>query len=311
MVRQYLQRHPYEMIVVDETVMVPFAFALETPRILNLHKIDYQHYWETGAARPWGGRKVLDLLESFKLWRFQRRILSEKYIECIVCSEDDARLVHKMNPLMRTAIVPNGVDCAMFGAPAAGEENTWRDAPTLIYMGTMYYYPNIDAVSYFWHEIYPAIRAQIPNVRLLIVGHQPPPQIVQLQNMPNVVVTGSVPDVRPYLSQSTALIVPLRLGGGTRLKILEAMASGLPVISTSIGAQGLDLEDGKDLLLADEPAEFAAKTVRLLNDPEWCRAFSARGRIVAQRYDWSVLFQRLIDGWTSPINITPSATGVR
>ena len=240
-VRQYLTSNQYDLIFVDELVMIPYAMGLTTPCVLSQQKIDYAHYWETAVARSWGQEKLLDYLEALKLKRFLAHALRADYIQCIVCSTIDEQIVHQMNPRITTFVMPNGVDMSQFPEPARYRTTMSDEGPTLAYVGTMSYYPNIDAILYFWREMYQHIAAQIPNVRLLIVGHNPPREILRLAESPNVVVTGTVPDVRPYLNQSTAMIVPLRLGGGTRLKILEAMAMGVPIVSTSVGCQVLNL----------------------------------------------------------------------
>jgi glycosyltransferase involved in cell wall biosynthesis len=133
------------------------------------------------------------------------------------------------------------------------------------------------------------IREAVPNVHVRIVGHSPPPEIQELTREPGIEVTGSVDDVRPYYSSATVFVVPLRLGGGTRLKIIEAMAMGLPVVSTSVGAEGLDLRDGQDILLADGPIPFADATIRLLTDPALRQTLAQNARQAAQQYDWDAL----------------------
>jgi len=298
-VRRELETGGYDLVFVDELVMAAYTAGLRCPsRILAQQKIDYRHYWETACARPWSQDKLLDFLEFVKLRRFQAVTLADRYPLVVVCSTDDERLLKGINPRINTVIMPNGVDTDHFRPLPADPSGQSADSPpTLIYTGTMFYYPNVDAALYFWREMYPHIVARVPNVRILIVGHNPPPEVKKMGELPNVTLTGTVPDVRPYLSQSTAMIVPLRLGGGTRLKILEAMAMGVPVITTTVGCQGLAVKDREDVLIADAPREFAARTVELLTDPGLRRHLAARGRQVALRYDWSVLVQRLLDAW--------------
>ncbi len=165
--------------------------------------------------------------------------------------------------------------------------------PTLLLIGTMHYYPNIDAVLHFFQTMYPALIKAVPNLKVLIVGHLPPPEIQALAALPGVTVTGSVPDVRPYIGRSWLLAVPLRLGGGTRLKIVEAMASGLPVVSTTVGAQGINATDGDQLLLADASEHFVQQTIRLLHDAALRQRVAAQGRaLVPAEYSWQAQGQR-------------------
>ena len=148
-------------------------------------------------------------------------------------------------------------------------------------------------MHYFFETIYPALHQAQPDLQVLIVGHQPPPAIQALAELPGVTVTGSVDDVRPYMARSWLLAVPLRLGGGTRLKIAEAMAAGLPVVSTTVGAQGLNVTHDQDLLLADTPAAFVTTTLRLLNDDSLQRRLGEAGRkLVESSYSWQALGQQ-------------------
>ncbi|MBI5878445.1 MAG: glycosyltransferase [Chloroflexi bacterium] len=297
-IRAQLQSGGYDLVFVDELVMAAYTAGLHSMRrILSQQKIDFWHYYETAAARPWGKVKLLDYIESLKLRRFQARALRDAYDLHLVCSRDDERMLSKLRPETRFAIMPNGVDTAYFAPRADWPTDGETNAPTLVYSGTMHYYPNIDAVLYFWREIYPRLLVCVPDVRILIVGHQPPPEILRLGEHPNVVVTGSVPDVRPYLARSTAMFVPLRLGGGTRLKILEAMAMGVPVISTTIGCQGLNVEDGLHIVVADDPEVFAAKAAALLVDRDLQHRLSASARELSATYDWSRLVHTMLNTW--------------
>ena len=161
-----------------------------------------------------------------------------------------------------------------------------------MFMGTMSYYPNIDAMRYFFDEMYALLQQQVPNVRVLIVGQNPVPEIRALgERYPNVTVTGRVPDVRPYLAQAHVLMVPLRLGGGTRLKIVEAMAAGVPVVSTRVGAQGLlDVAQEGAIALADTAHEFVEAIVHLLQSPDHVADMVQKARRLAEeRYSWRKL----------------------
>jgi glycosyltransferase involved in cell wall biosynthesis len=159
----------------------------------------------------------------------------------------------------------------------------------------MGYPPNADAVLYFCRDILPLIEREVPDVRLLIVGHAPPQPVRRLADRHNVTVTGSVPDILPYYRQAKVSIVPLRGGGGTRLKILESMALGRPVVSTSIGCEGLDVDDGIHLEIADRPAEFAGSVIRLLREPARREQIAtAARRRMEECYDWSIIAEKLL-----------------
>ena len=150
--------------------------------------------------------------------------------------------------------------------------------------------PNVDAVMFFCRDILPLIRQAEPDVAFTIVGRSPTPAVQRLAQEPGIEVTGRVDDVRPYLAASTVNVVPLRIGGGTRLKIFEAMAAGRAVVSTTIGAEGLPTENGRHLLLADDPVTFARSVVTLLRDAEAPQAMESEARaLVTERYDWSAV----------------------
>lgn len=159
----------------------------------------------------------------------------------------------------------------------------------------MDWYPNRDAVEYFAHHIFPKVRAEFPEARFVVAGRNPPRDFVASFRLESrIEFTGTVPDMRPYLSSASVVVVPLRLGGGTRIKILEACAAGRPVVSTTIGAEGLDLEPGKELLVEDDPAEFARAVIALLRDPARCDALAKAGRTaIVERYSHLTLKKAL------------------
>jgi glycosyltransferase involved in cell wall biosynthesis len=179
-------------------------------------------------------------------------------------------------------VIANGVDLNAF-APSEPSE---PGEPVLLYTGSMSYYPNIDAVQFFFSKVYGPLRQEVPDIRVQIVGHDPPRQIRDLVKLPGVEVTGSVPDVRPYYNGATVFIVPLRLGGGTRLKIVEAMAMDLPVVSTTVGAEGLAIHPGENILIADDAASFAESVLRLLRDASLRKQIAEGGKRLAHEYDW-------------------------
>jgi glycosyltransferase involved in cell wall biosynthesis len=164
----------------------------------------------------------------------------------------------------------------------------------LLFFGTLSYGPNADGLVWFCEQVLPRVRQSKPDVRLEVVGLDPPPRVTALGRLPGVQVTGFVPDIRPKLWSATMCVVPLLAGGGTRLKILEALAAGCPVISTTVGAEGLELMDGKHLLIADDPEEFARDVVALLeSDALRHRLADAGRRAVAEKYDWQEIAPRL------------------
>lgn len=277
----------YDLLVCDEIAVSPYITTLpasvRTPRVVNRQKIDYLHYQEMAQTRGLGRDKALDWLEARRLRRFEYGEMPH-YHAVAVCSAEDSREAQRQAPGVPVEVIVNGADTEFFTPLRAPDP-----APTLLLLGTMHYYPNVDAARYYFETMHEALRARVPGLRVLIVGHNPPPEIGALGRRPGVTVTGSVPDIRPYLARSWVQAVPLRLGGGTRLKIVESMAAGLPVVSTSVGAQGLHAATaGEHFLLADGPEAFVAHTAALLlNEGARTRMAAAARAFVEEHYSWA------------------------
>ena len=222
---------------------------------------------------------------------FQRyeRVLSPKF-DAVTCTSDiDAAVFQRHCTEDVIEIIPNGVDVAHY------QPNFSAEAPAhLIYIGSMDWYPNEDAVSFFADEVLPKIHAEVPDVKFSIVGGNPSARVQKLAEKEGIVVTGRVPEIKPYFAEATVFVVPLRIGSGTRLKILEALAMGKAIVSTSVGAEGLDLKDGEEIFIADESTAFADAVTRLLTDPTLRRRIGENGRARVERdYDWRSIGEKL------------------
>ena len=222
---------------------------------------------------------------------FQRyeQVLSPKF-DAVTCTSDiDAAVFQQHCAEDVIEIIPNGVDVAHYQPDFSAE------APAhLIYIGSMDWYPNEDAVSFFADEVLPQIHTEVPDVKFSIVGGNPSARVQKLAKKEGIVVTGRVPEIKPYFAEATVFVVPLRIGSGTRLKILEALAMGKAIVSTSVGAEGLDLKDGEEIFIADEPTAFAEAVTRLLKDPSLRRRIGESGRArVEQDYDWRSISEKL------------------
>ena len=252
------------------------------PVILFEHNVEYL-IWQRLCAlesSPW--KRVLFELEWRKL-RAREAEACRRADLTLAVSEDDRRRLEAVAPGIRAASIPTGVDTTYF-TPNGHHERLDR----LVFSGSMDWQPNEDAVAYFADAILPRIRAEIPGVTLTVVGRNPTARLREIASSAGIIVTGTVDDVRPSIAEGAVYVVPLRAGGGTRLKIFEALAMGKAVVSTTIGAEGLPVRPDEHLLLADEPRDFARAVVSLLRDPARRRAIgSAARRLVLERYSWA------------------------
>jgi glycosyltransferase involved in cell wall biosynthesis len=207
----------------------------------------------------------------------------------IVVSESDRYELGKIALNANISIVPNGVDTNYF-IPLRED-----DSPSLIYTGGMNMFANRDAVLYFVKEIFPKISMRVPNVKFFAVGQDPPPELKRLSDTDKkIVVTGYVNDIRHLVGAATVYVVPLRVGGGTRLKVLDAMAMGKAIVSTSIGCEGLSVNNDVNILVADTPSAFAEKTVELMRNPYRRKSLGEMARkLVEIEYDWSIIGRNL------------------
>lgn len=226
---------------------------------------------------------------------FEQRALDE-FDAQITVSERDAERLRKLNSKARIFVIENGVDAPHYSddqlglADAVpGTQQVMRDSPNrIVFVGSMDYHANVDGVVSFSREVWPRLRQRRPGLTLTIVGRDPSPEVRELESVPGLEVTGTVDDVRPYYREAIAAIVPLKVGGGSRLKILEAMAAGVPVISTTLGAEGLEVTHDENILIADTNEEMIEAIMRLIERPEDGKQLSGAGRaLVSKRYDWT------------------------
>ena len=258
-----------------------FPRRLPIPCVLFQHNVESSLWKRRAQVESNPVKRVSYTLESAKMLRFERDVL-DRFHHVIAVSDHDRQQMLEMNPSCKITVVPTGVDTQKFRvAPPSSAQ-----PPRVVFTGSMDWEPNIDAVEYFCLEIWPRILAEIPDAVFQIVGRNPHAKVQRLAS-PSVEVTGTVPSVEEYIEKASVIVVPLRAGGGTRLKIFEAMAKGRAMVSTSIGAEGLEVESGSDLLLADNPSDFADAVIRLLRDNDLRHKIEQGAVRLAARYDWS------------------------
>jgi glycosyltransferase involved in cell wall biosynthesis len=280
----------FDLVICDNIFTTVNLPPTSLPMVLNSHNVEHlvlQRYaeQERNPFKALYARLEAGKLRSFETATYKRAVL------VMVCSRLDGDLVERLCPGVKTAVVPNVVDVRDY--EITGEE----DRVTLVYQGGMDWLPNRDAVEYFVRAILPLVQKEIPNVGLIVAGRNPTPEFrARFSDVPAVEFTGTLPDLRPVTAKAAVCIVPLRMGSGTRLKILEGAAMGKAVVSTTMGAEGLDFVPGEEILIADDPAMFAANVVELLRNPARRRAIgqAAHNRVV-QDYDIKAL-ERSIAG---------------
>ena len=263
-----------------------FPATLATPTVLFQHNVESALWARQAQHERHPVKRAVFALEAAKMARYERAAV-RRFDHVVAVSEHDKALMSAMTPAERITVVSTGVDLSQYSA-AQGTEAT---EPLVLFLGSMDWEANIDGVSWFCETTWPRITAAVPGARFRIVGRNPHPRIQALAGG-SIEVTGTVPSVIDHLREAAVFVVPLRIGGGTRLKIYEAMATGRAVVSTTVGAEGLDVTHGEDLFLEDTPEDFAASVVALLQDPDRRRRFERAAAATAARFDWSCVVTR-------------------
>lgn len=255
------------------------------PSVLSAHNVEaqiWERYYQAETNLP---KKIYIYIQWQKLLRYEAKAAQE-YTKVMTVSEPDRDIFIKHYDCKRVTVVPNGVDEQYFTPLKAGIKPC-----SMVFTGSMDWRPNQDGVRYFIEEIFPLIKRQIPAATFTVVGRKPPQWLMDLaQRSEGVTVTGTVDDVRPYIVESALYVVPLRVGGGSRLKILEAMAMAKVVLSTTVGAEGLDVEDGKQILLRDTPQDFADAACKVLTNADSYADYGLAGRsLILESYTWDAI----------------------
>ncbi len=236
-------------------------------------------------------KSIYSAIQYQKLRRHESRVC-QIADAVLAVSDDDAAALRRLGHIAPVTVVPNGVDTQHY----APDPTTSPEPATLLFTGTMDYRPNVDAVRWFVSRVLPLVIERRPETRFQIVGRSPDPSVRELaSDRPTVIVTGAVDDVSQYFARATVFVVPMRMGGGVRLKILEALAAGVPVVSTAMGAEGTSLTHGKELLIADTEEQFAQAVLGLMEDIALRRQLASAGRgAVVRRFDWERIAPRLL-----------------
>jgi glycosyltransferase involved in cell wall biosynthesis len=282
-----------------------FPSQLTTPAALFQHNVETV-LWQRKAEHE---VKLLDRIvskiEYAKMVRFEPGQV-RRFHHVIAVSDADKQAMSSMVDASHISVVPTGVDLGKYQYDAAAQPSS----PLVVFTGSMDWEANIDGVEFFCKEIWPLVLAKVPNARFRIVGRDPHARVKKLASN-SVEVTGTVPSIVDHLREAAVFVVPLRIGGGTRIKIYEGMAMGKATVSTSVGAEGLDVQHGRDILLEDTPTEFAEAIVTLLVDEGVRRRYEAAAATTARKYDWSVIAQTFVGVLRTTIDAAQSKRTAR
>lgn len=329
---QVLEERSFDLIQVESIHLAAYLPTLRAASsrpvvICDWHNIESELMRRYSTQAPNFLYRLYARRTSRQLELLERRAGQEFDAHLTVSERDRAQLLDH-SPGARVFVIENGVDASYYSdEPLRRAHNAWLaqtrkagktidppgdssgDAPQrrrVVFVGSMDYHANVDAAVHFTREVWPHLRERVPGLTFAIVGRDPAPRVRLLAEIPGVEVTGTVDDVRPFYSEAVAAVIPLRVGGGSRLKILEAMAAGVPVISTRLGAEGLDVRDGEDIILAETADDFCRATLRLMADTRQWRKLAEAGRAhVRANYDWSRLGALLVGNYRGLIANRP------
>ncbi len=284
-IREVLQKEHIDLVHVDMLPLTVYVNEFEPlPKILVNHNVESVRLYRWFKTEHNLLKKAYLGIQWLKLKSFEHSAMN-KYDCCVVVSEIDKQLLMGMGIKQRFFVVPNGTNTEFFKP-----NNDRMTNHSVLWIGHMDVHTNKDAVLFFWREIFPILRRKYPEVKMTFVGTAPPKEIAEAAQIDGRVgVTGFVDDIRPYLEEAAVIVVPIRIGSGTRLKILDAMAMKKAIVSTSVGCEGLRVSDGENILIANTPQDFADKVVKLLSDNGMRRKLEENARNLAKEYDWSHL----------------------
>ena len=294
-IERILSENSYDLVHCCDIVLAQYFLKRNRsiPLVVDRSRVDLLYQLAEHNRMNFSWRTKLLRYEGYaKMWLYEKAVAQRAALE-VVCGVDDDVFVRRwISSTAPVQVLINGVDLEYFNPSSSAMPRA--AAPTVLFCGAMDYNPNIDALRWYFGSIHEALRTKVPDLQVLIVGKNPPPEIQEYAQKPNVVVTGGVPDVRPYYRRAWMQIVPLRIGGGSRLKIVESLAMGTPVISTTIGAQGLGLVHNDDILLADTSDDFVTQTARGLADEALRQHLKTKGlETVCSRLSWKTLGNQL------------------
>lgn len=289
-VSETINRNKFDLILCDHIYLVqyiPDSITGKIPVIPNNEDCGFTYY-KRMTENSGIVRSVYAGSQWKKLLNYEISVL-KKYNVYITTSEKEKESISEYYDKAEIGVIENGVDTEFFSERQRKDFN-----PNIIFTAWFKYYPNAIAAIDFVNNIFPKIKKEIPDLKFYIVGKEPPEKVKNLAKTEGVIVTGYVDDVRDYLANADAAVIPLQIGGGTRLKILEAMSMKIPVVSTALGAEGLEVENEKNILIAETDKDFALKVVRIMKDKKLSKKLSDNGKLLAfHKYNWDIIGEKL------------------
>jgi len=302
-IEQLIQQEKFDAVVCDFLApSLTFPARLWGQTILFQHNVETMLWDRMLASEPNRLRKLLYGVEAGRMRRYECSSIA-KFQHVIAVSEQDRAYMSQFMPAEKISVVPTGVDLDQYRPVSGGQANE----PLVVFTGTMNFEPNMDGVEYFCREIWPRVLKAVPNARFRIVGKEPVASVRRLASE-TAEVTGTVPSVVEHVKQAWVLVVPLRMGGGTRLKIYEGMAMGRAVVSTTIGAEGLEVRNGKDIVLADEADTFADAVITLLRDSELRKRYERAAAETVTRFGWASVAAKFVEVLAAAVSAKSSNT---
>ena len=301
--KTWLAQEQFDIVQVEGIELARYALQSSIANrqwsiVFDDHNCEYQmqqRWFERDVHNP---KRWPAAAYSFAQWR--RLIALERAMiqaaDATLCvSSQDRESIRRLDSKIQPHVILNGIDLTTYQQPAASNAiGQSSNHSFIVFTGKMDFRPNIDAMLWFGEEVWPAVKQQCADAKLVIVGQKPSPRLDVLRGDPSIVLTGEVDDVRPYIAEAAVYVAPLRIGSGTRFKLLEAMALRKPIVSTTLGCEGFDITPGREMMIADTPADFAQATLALLNDATQRAAMGeAAYRFVAATYDWSAIVPKL------------------
>jgi glycosyltransferase involved in cell wall biosynthesis len=291
-ITRLLKKERFDSVQIEGVHLVEYVELIRkvSPRtriVADWHNIESEIMWRYAetAANPL--RKLVALRTAPLIERAENRLLRACDAHTVVSGRDQEKLQLRC-PEASITLVPNGVDVAWYSSSTQA-----GDRREILFVGSMDYHANVEAVTWFVSNVWPLVKASAPDMVFRIVGRDPTTEVRAL-SASDVLVTGTVDDIRPFYAKAAVTVVPLRVGGGTRLKILESMAASVPVVSTRLGAEGIDVRDGSDIVLADTPAELADALTRVVSDGTLSECLKSAGyALVTRLYDWAIAGEQL------------------